>query len=90
MNSKKHCKIPLKIKSSLKSGKKKKEKNSTWAARTAAVVFPEPPLPKKVTNLVDFSEEFAMIGARMHLRFSAGACERGTEMRRGEAKAIAR
>lgn len=26
----------------------------TWAAKTAEVVFPDPPFPKKVTNLVDF------------------------------------
>ena len=33
----------------------------TWAANTAEVVLPDPPLPKKVTNLVDCWEELALI-----------------------------
>lgn len=31
----------------------------TWAAKIAAVVFPEPPLPRKVSNFVGGSEEDA-------------------------------
>ena len=33
----------------------------TCAAKTAAVVFPEPPFPKKVTNLADFSEAISLL-----------------------------
>lgn len=47
------------------------EKEWTWAASTAAVVFPEPPLPKNVTNLVGFwggLRESATTGAPLLLR----------------------
>lgn len=46
------------------------EKDLTLAARTAAVVFPEPPLPKKVTSLVESggeSPELALTEARIVL-----------------------
>ena len=32
----------------------------TWAAKTEAVVLPEPPLPRKVTNLVGFWQDSSL------------------------------
>lgn len=43
----------------------------TWATRTAAEVFPEPPFPRKVTNFGEArwgDAASAMNGARHHLR----------------------